>query len=1063
LHHHCSSSKISRLITSPRGTKTKEIFCMKKSFIITNLFLIACIISMAQHKATIREYTKNFKTYPFSDPDPVPEAGRIYPYYRFDGYTNQPIQKDWKVVELENDYIKVMILPEIGGKIWTAIEKVTGKPFIYYNHVVKFRDVSMRGPWTSGGIEPNYGIIGHTPNCATPVDYITMLKPDGSASCIIGVLDLLTRTSWRIDINLAPDKAYFTTGSFWYNASPIEQPYYTWMNTGIKAAGNLQFIYPGTKYLGHDGEYSDWPINRQNGKDISFYNNNDFGGYKSYHVFGKYTEFFGGYWHDEDFGMGRYSTHDDKAGKKIWIWGLSQQGMIWEKLLTDTDGQYVEVQSGRLFNQSAEGSTFTPFKHKGFLPHTTDVWTEYWFPVVKTKGFVVANNFGALNIKHEDQLLKIYFSPLQKIDDELKITSGNKIIYSKILRLTPLQSFSDSIKISTNGTLVATLGNKVKYEEDSSANVLGRPVQTPDDFNWNSTYGLYLQGKENIREREYKRAKEKLKACLQTNPYYTPALTDLSMLFCRSANYEEALRMAKTALSVDTYDPAANYYYGLINLSLGNITDAKDGFDIASLDVLFRGAAYTNLAAIYLRENNLEKAMEYARKCIDVNKYAVDALQMLSFIYRLQNNKEQAERILDTLQLYDPLNHFARFENYLWQPTTENKARFTGLIKNEMPHQTYLELAIWYFNIGRKEEAAKLLQLSPANAEVLYWQSFLENKPLNPDQLHPDLVFPFRSETAEVLKALIQKNDHWLLKYHLALIHWNYDNIALAKQLFDACGNIPDYAPFYAARAKFNMKNDSSQVLSDLQQAAKLDKHQWRYGNDLVNYYLSQKQYEQALKVAKEYQTQFPANYIIGMLYAKTLVLNKQYITANTVLKTIQILPNEGATEGRQLYKENQLMLALDEMKKKNYKKALQYIAASRQWPENLGVGKPYTADIDERVEDWLAYENYMGQGNEQAAKQILDEILAFKPYNENGNVFPSVKNLVTAWALQKTGKPDEAEKFLKEWIKKEPENNLAKWTINAYNGNYFKLPDETQTDENYRVLQQWITISMKR
>src|SRR5207247_4873203 len=126
--------------------------------------------------------------------------------------------------------------------------------------------------------------------------------------------------------------------------------------------------------------------------------------------------------------------------------------------------------------------------------HTTDVWTEYWFPVVKTKGFVVANNFGALNIKHNGQLLKIYFSPLQKIDDELKITSDNKIIYSKILRLTPLQSFADSIKINTSDKLVATLGNKIKYDEDSSANLLSRPVQTPDDFNWNSTYGLYLQG-----------------------------------------------------------------------------------------------------------------------------------------------------------------------------------------------------------------------------------------------------------------------------------------------------------------------------------------------------------------------------------------------------------------------------------------------------------------------------------------------------------------------------------------------------------------------------------------
>jgi tetratricopeptide (TPR) repeat protein len=138
--------------------------------------------------------------------------------------------------------------------------------------------------------------------------------------------------------------------------------------------------------------------------------------------------------------------------------------------------------------------------------------------------------------------------------------------------------------------VVATLGNKLRYDEDSTANVLSRPVQTPADFNWNSTYGLYLQGHENICEREYIKAKERLKACLQIDPYYTPALTDLAMLFYRSTNYDEALRTVKTALSIDTYDPAANYYYGLINLSLGNVTDAKDGFDIASLDMSFRSA-----------------------------------------------------------------------------------------------------------------------------------------------------------------------------------------------------------------------------------------------------------------------------------------------------------------------------------------------------------------------------------------------------------------------------------------------------------------------------------------
>jgi hypothetical protein len=480
--------------------------------------------------------------------------------------------------------------------------------------------------------------------------------------------------------------------------------------------------------------------------------------------------------------------------------------------------------------------------------------------------------------------------------------------------------------------------------------------------------------------------------------------------------------------------------------------------------MLFRSAAYTNLAKIYLRENNLQKAMEYARKTIDFNKYAVDALQILSCIYRLQNNKERAEKILDTLGLYDPLNHFTRFESYLWQPTTENKARVTDLIRNEMPQETYLELAIWYFTIGRKEDAIKVLQLSPVNAEVLYWESFLEKKSLNAQQLHPDLVFPFRSETADVLKTLIQKNDHWMLKYHLALIQWSFDNIPDAKQLFVACGNTPDYAPFYAARARFNLKNDTSQVLSDLQQAAKLDKQQWRYGTSLVNYYLSRKQYEQALNIARQYKDQFPGNYIIGMLYAKTLVFNKQYGTANALLKAIQILPNEGATEGRQLYREDQLMLALDEMEKKNYKKALQYIGASRQWPENLGVGKPYSEDIDERVEDWLAYENYQRMGNEKAALQMLDKILASKAYNDqNGRVFPSVKSLVTAWALQKNGKPDEGDELLKDWVDKQPENNLAKWTLNAYRGNDFKLPDETQTDENYRVLQRWIMISTKR
>ena len=159
---------------------------------------LAAPLPAQEQPATVRESVREFPTYPFSDPNPIPNVGRIYPYFRFDGFSATSRPQRWKVIELENAYIKVIILPEIGGKIWAAIEKRTGRPFIYFNHAVKFRDIAMRGPWTSGGIEANYGIIGHTPNVSTPVDYVLRRHPDGSASVIVGVLDLLTGTTFKV-------------------------------------------------------------------------------------------------------------------------------------------------------------------------------------------------------------------------------------------------------------------------------------------------------------------------------------------------------------------------------------------------------------------------------------------------------------------------------------------------------------------------------------------------------------------------------------------------------------------------------------------------------------------------------------------------------------------------------------------------------------------------------------------------------------------------------------------------------------------------------------------------
>ena len=328
------------------------------------LFTLAFSSSFSQ-ESTLLETKKMMKTYGFSDPNPVPKTGRVYPYFRFDGYTDVGTMKEWKFIELENDFIKVSITPEIGGKIWGAYEKSTNFPFVYFNNVVKFRDVAMRGAWTSGGIELNFGDIGHDPTVSNPVDYYKRVNKDGSVSCFVGAYDWVSRTRWMVEVNLPKDKAFFTTKSKGYNSSQIDQTYYHWMNAGFKAAGDLEFVFPGTNFIGHGGELNSWPKNKE-GKDIGFYEKNNFGTYKSYHVLGKTDDFFGGYWHKDKIGFVHYSPYHEKLGKKVWVWGLSRQGMIWENLLTDADGQYVELQSGRLFNQAAEESINSPFKHVDF-------------------------------------------------------------------------------------------------------------------------------------------------------------------------------------------------------------------------------------------------------------------------------------------------------------------------------------------------------------------------------------------------------------------------------------------------------------------------------------------------------------------------------------------------------------------------------------------------------------------------------------------------------------------------------------------------------------------------
>ena len=290
------------------------------------LFLVASHLLSAQ-KPTIKESKQIFKTYAYSDPDPVARITSFYPYYRFDGFTNVPEDKEWTIITLENEYIKVLVAPEMGGKVLGAIDKSSGEEFIYFNKVVKFRDISMRGAWTSGGIEFNFGSIGHAPTTASPVNYLLKENTDGSVSCIVGAPEITSRTEWRVEIRLPADRSYFETKALWYNPHELNTSLYNWMTASVDATDDLEYYFPGTTEIGHGGEPDSWPIN-SNGVDVSYYKNNDFGGPKSYHVLGEYAEHFLCYFRDKEFGLGHWAAYDEKPGQKIWIWGLRSQNLV---------------------------------------------------------------------------------------------------------------------------------------------------------------------------------------------------------------------------------------------------------------------------------------------------------------------------------------------------------------------------------------------------------------------------------------------------------------------------------------------------------------------------------------------------------------------------------------------------------------------------------------------------------------------------------------------------------------------------------------------------------------
>ncbi|WP_147383980.1 DUF5107 domain-containing protein [Maribellus luteus] len=1000
----------------------------KYLFVIILVLLFSKIVFGQTTK--VSEQLIEFKTYPFSDPNPVPEINRIYPYFYFHGYTNNAVQQKWKMVVLENEYIKVFVCPDIGGKIWGAIEKSTGKEFLYYNHVVKFRDVAMRGAWTSGGLEYNFGDIGHIPTCATPVDYTTKENEDGSVSCVVGAIDLPSGTKWNVEIKVSPGKAFFETKVSWFNNTELPCTYYHWMNAAAKAGDDLEFIYPGKNWIGHGEETGDWPTDNE--REINWYKNNNFGSYKSYHVMNSYSDYFGGYWHNEDFGFGHYSDFDEKPGKKLWIWGLAPEGMIWKDLMTDTDGQYIEFQAGKLFNQAASSSTKTPFKHKEFAPHDADIMNEIWFPLKGTKGMKAVSEYGVLNILDNEGKQEVVLSALQEINDELYIYKNGEFFISEKIELKPLELFETIIDVKANDEIEIILGgNKLIYSSNKNETLVNRPMLPNKEFNWDSAYGQFLKGLELEKQRVYDAAKTAYLKAFEQDAGFLPAITRLALGYFRQMDYDRALAFVHKALAIDTYDGEANYLLGLVCLKTGDISTAKSGFSIAMGKVAFRSAAATELAGLFLKENDWTRAQDYAQKALAYNVYNLEAMQNLALAYRKSGNVDKAKEILTQIGELDGINHFINFEAFLLSGNLDNKQRFIAGISNELPHESYLDLAISYYEKGCNQEAVKVLELAPENPIVNLWLAHLNTQKqteyLNVVTQQPaEFVFPHRTETASILQRLLKDDVNWKFRYYYGLILWNQGRIEEASEQFVACGNEPDFPGFYLA--KMNLLNSKEKQLECLKRANELEPQNWRAALALAEYYLAEDLPAKAKNIIWPFLNTQPEQSAIGLCYAQCLSGEKKYLEAIKFLENYELLPFEGATIGRDLYNEVCVRSAMLALKNSEYSFAIKLAEKAKLWPLNLGVGQPF--DLDERLEDYILHVAYMGKGNKKMATYFAERVMGYKCSEfkqENSKLYLQLR------ILKENGKQDDAQNLYEELLNKYPENKYIQWAVAKY------------------------------
>ncbi len=980
-------------------------------------------VSAASPAARIRLEEKLMKTYRLGPDDPNPPLfdDRVYPYPMQTDITRNSVDSLQKVITLENDYIKVLMLPEIGGRLLGAMDKTNDNyEFLYYNKVIKPALIANRGAWLSGGIEWNFPSFGHTVTTIAPMHYKIIENPDGSVTCVVGETEYVRRMRWSVSLTVYPDKSYIKIVNTLYNCTPLHHNAYYWQNAAVHATMDAQVIFPPTNYTMPFGgsRMFPWPI--LDGVDVSLYKNTA----EAFDYFcGMPGEYNGIYYHEKDEGTVHYANKFDVPGRKFFTWGTSDNGNIWIDILTDEDGQYLEIQNGRLPTQG-DVWKFGPFAVERFV--------DYWYPVKKMEGFVKANQFAAVNCEQRDGGIFVAVNVTEhRRNLRLVLKGDGRELYStSIPDIAPEGHFSQLVSTSARPSVPELIlydsdGNElIHYTREEITTPIPEAKASPGEKPGMTAQDLYLLGYNFEKRWQPERAAEYYRRAIEKEPNHTEALYRVGLYYYKTAQFQMALESLTTAVDLNEDFSDARYYRGLTCLMLGDEVQAEKDLQMVRRRMPYRGPAYYLLSQMSMKKGDYHEALEMINESLRYSPDNYKAMAVKAFILRKLKKYSEAEVVLRDLLNEDPLNVPAHCESFFLHraqgsETIAESARNEFMKMCYRGYEDFVETAIDYAACGLLDNAGEILDMgierSSGNVSPMlyYYAGYFSGKAGKGQESRdyfgramkasPDYAFPNRIECVAVLKSAIRANpDDWKARYLLATYLASKDQWKDALRIYYEAEQLGasfsvlyrNVASIYQERAR-----NPEKAAEYYRKAISANPGDYNYYLDLDQIYRQLRLIEKRVELFESAPAAVMENFNSQLGLANLKMELGDYDAALRILEEGTFHPWELWTGARRSYHVGHFCRGMERMMAGTYYNAIEDFMAVEIFPRNLGTGRRHD-DVFPR-ENYFAGICYNRLGQNAKAREI------FKTVSEYAVAEFSEDNCFRAYALKELGSND--------------------------------------------------------